>query len=153
MDEALQFEKSSSDNISWFGKSHIAKRIINSPPSMPSPSSSLLLRSAERGGTCVFCWQMGIQLFDLTLKCWLHRETQRGWPSAGSTGLWTHGSPSAGGMALRYVCEYTCIHYVLGTSIRYSPFHVGTKSFKVTFYKCVNFRGCPHQKVFETAFV
>lgn len=52
----------------------IAKR-INNATLHPLTPSSLLLRSAEWGSTCVFCWQIGIQLFDLTLKCWLHRDT------------------------------------------------------------------------------
>lgn len=54
----------------------IAKR-INNATLHPLTPSSLLLGSAEWGSTCVFCWQIGIQLFDLMLKCWLHRDTER----------------------------------------------------------------------------
>lgn len=58
------------------------------------------LRFAEWESTRVFCWQMGIQLFDLTLKCWLHRGTERqclpdpgDWGHVGLSGLryWPEG--------------------------------------------------------------
>lgn len=85
------------------------KELITPPPS-PHPPSSLpphscrdLLSVGVRVG---FCWQMGIQLFDLTLKRWLHRSDAERPAVCWIPGpAWGHGGgPSAGGTALRCVC-------------------------------------------------
>lgn len=62
------------------GKNKLSKSSFTkewlTPPLSPLPSS-LSLGSAEYRGTCVFRWKVGIQLFDLALKCWLWRHVER----------------------------------------------------------------------------